>query len=95
MELSGNTVQFHLNAKGRSEFSQLVSKRSSFQALVLSSDALGAWILFPGLREIPVGGKVPVMLVKWEYVSMAVLEFEPEAPPSREGMGFVPGRRRN
>ena len=92
MELSRNTVRFHLTAKGQSEFGRLVSKRGSFQALFLSSDALGAWVLFPGLSEIPSGGKVPVMLVKWEYVSTAVLELKPEAPPAKEGMGFVPNR---
>ena len=95
MDLPGNTVRFHLTAKGRSEFGRLVAKKGSFPALVLGSDAAGAWVLFPGLSELPAGGKVPVMLVKWEYVSTAVFEFQPEVTPSREGMGFVPSRQRN
>jgi len=90
--LPGNTVRFHLTEKGQAEFGWFVSKKGSFQAVVLAADTLGAWILFPGLPEIPATGKVPVMLVKWEYVSTAVFEFQPETPPSREGMGFVPGR---
>jgi hypothetical protein len=92
LELSRNTVRFHLTAKGQSEFGRIVSKKGSFQALVLSSDGLGAWVLFPGLRDIPATGKVPVMLVKWEYVSTAVFELQPEAPIAKEGMGFVPNR---
>jgi len=76
------------------EFGHLVAKKGSFQAVVLSADPLGAWVLFPGLREIPATGKVPVMLVKWEYVSMAVFEFQPEARTTKEGMGFVPRRSR-
>ena len=92
MDLLSNTVRFHLTAKGRSEFGRLVAKSGSFQALVLGSDAAGAWVLFPGLREIPSSGTVPVMLVKWEYVSTAVLELQPEAAPSKKEMGFVPNR---
>ena len=92
MELSRNTVRFHLTEEGQSEFGRLVSKRGSFQAVVLGSDMLGAWVLFPGLTEIPASGKVPVMLVKWEYVSTAVFELQPEAPSAKEGMGFVPSR---
>lgn len=95
MELSGNTVQFHLNARGQSDLGRMVSKKGSFQAVVLGADTLGAWILFPGLSSVPATGKVPVMLLKWEYISMAVFEFQPGAPPSKEGMGFVPGSRRN
>lgn len=94
MNLAGNMVWFHLTAKGQSEFGRLVAKKGSFQALVLSSDALGAWILFPGLREVP-KGKTPVMLVKWEHVSMAVFDHEPEAPPAKQAMGFVPNRPEN
>jgi hypothetical protein len=92
LDSSRNTVRFHLTTKVQAEFGRLVSKKGSFQALVLSSDAAGGWVLFPGLSEIPASGRVPVMLVKWEYVSTAVFEFQPEAPSPKEGMGFVPSR---
>jgi hypothetical protein len=92
VDLLRNTVRFHLTAKGRSEFGRIVAKSGSFQAVVLGSDAAGAWVLFPGLKEIPSGGTVPVMLVKWEYVSTAVFELQPEEVPPRREMGFVPNR---
>jgi hypothetical protein len=93
LNLLGNTVRFHLTEKGQSQFGQIVSKKGSFQAVVLGADGLGAWVLFPGLPEIPASGKVPVMLVKWEYVLTAVFEFQPEPSPSKKGMGFVPGQQ--
>jgi hypothetical protein len=94
VNLAGNSVTFHLTAKGQSEFGRLVAKKGSFQALVLSSDVLGAWVLFPGLSEIP-EGKTPVMLVKWEHVSWAVFEHQPTAPVAKGRMGFVQHERGN
>jgi len=95
LKLTGNSVWFHLTEEGRAEFGKWISKKGSFEAVVLDSDETGAWVLFPGLREIPTAGRVPLMLVKWEYVLTAVYEFRPEAPASREGVGFVPGSGRS
>ena len=88
LNLPNKTVDFYLTKLGQTEFGRIVSKKGSFRAVVLSSDGLGAWVLFPGLSQVPASGKVPVMLVKWEYVSTAVFEFEPEEPATKGGWGL-------
>jgi hypothetical protein len=94
LDLAGSSVTFHLKAEGQSDFGRLVSKKGFFQALVLSSDELGAWVVFPGLNEKQ-AGKTPVMLVKWEHVSWAVFEYEDAAPEVKKEIGFVPHRSGN
>jgi len=93
MNLSNVTVRFHLSKIGQTEFGRFVGEKDSFQTLVLESDEAGAMVLFPGPGEELPGGRVPVIFVKWEYVSTIVFELDPESPPPlREGIGFVPGR---
>jgi hypothetical protein len=89
MNLSGKRVLFHLTSVGRSALGRLVPERAFFQALVLDADATGAWVYFPEEKSAARSEPVPAMLLKWEYISTAVLEFKSEKPSARRGMGFV------
>lgn len=89
MDISGKPLLFHLTASGQNAIGRMLPERGSFQGLVLGTDEIGAWVLFPGTGPIPPGEPVPMMLVKWEYVSTVVFEFKPEPPASKRAMGFV------
>jgi hypothetical protein len=89
MDLSSKPVSFHLSPQGRRALGALVPKRGSFRALVMSMDATGAWVLFPGTSGGGAGERIPVMLLKWEYVSTVVFDFKPEHPRTRTVPGFV------
>lgn len=93
MDISRKPVLFHLTSTGQNAIGHLLPGKASFQALVLGTDATGAWILFPGGKDIGAGEPVPVMLVKWEYISTIVFEFMPEPPSVRKGMGFIQSQR--
>ena len=81
--LQGRTVRFHLSPEGKQALAGALQKESLL-ALVEVVDDLGAWIVVGK----PVLGKPhPLMLLKWDYFSTAVLEIEPaqEAPKLRIG----------
>ena len=94
MDISRKPVLFHLTASGQTAIGRMMPEKGSFQALVLGTDAVGAWVLFPGVKGVAAGEPTPVMLVKWEYIATAVFEFRPEPPPARKGMGFVPVQKK-
>ena len=89
MDISGKPVLFHLSAQGRRALGTLVPRKGAFRALVLTIDNAGAWVLFPGIGEGNTGDRVPVMLLKWEYISTVVFDFKPEHPRARTAPGFV------
>jgi hypothetical protein len=89
MDISGKPVLFHLSAQGRRALGVLVPKKGTFRALVVAIDNIGAWVLFPGTSGGDPGEPVPVMLLKWEYVSTVVFDFKPQQPRARMVPGFV------
>ena len=89
MDLSRKPVSFHLTAQGRRALGKLMPKRGSFRTLVMSMDSTGAWVLFPGASGSAGGERIPVMLLKWEYISTVVLDFSLERPRARAVPGFV------
>lgn len=81
--LQGRVVRFRLSPEGKVALSGAFEKESVL-GLVEIVDDLGAWIVVGR----PVSGKPhPLMLLKWDYFSTAVLEIEPvqEAPEPRIG----------
>jgi hypothetical protein len=92
MDIAGKPVLFHLTTSGQRSIGRLLAGKSSFQSFVVGTDGVGAWVLFPGTKGAISGDSLPVMLLKWEYISAVVFEFRPEPVPSRRGIGFVPRR---
>jgi hypothetical protein len=89
MDISGKPVLFHLSPQGRRALGTLVPRKGAFRALVLAIDNTGASVLFPGVGGENSGDRVPVMLLKWDYISTVVFDFKPEHPRPRPVPGFV------
>lgn len=88
MAVAGTPAVFFLSPEGERALSLWVGKRSSFPALMVSSDAVGAWITLPsGPSESP-DSVEPVMLLKWDYVATMTFDYQPDAGPSRPSIGF-------
>ena len=88
MPLVGTPAIFFLSSQGEQALSRWVGKRSSFPALMVSSDSVGAWIRPPAaLAEGPATVE-PVMLLKWDYVETVTFEYEQETGPDRARIGF-------
>jgi hypothetical protein len=81
--LCGRVVRFHLSEDGRKALSEALEEES-IVGFVEIVDSLGAWIAI----EPPRSGKPhPLRLLRWNYISTAVLEVEPveETPKARIG----------
>jgi hypothetical protein len=89
MALSGTPATFYLSSEGEQALGVWTGKRSSFPALMISSDAIGAWILSPVSGEGSDATEA-VMLVKWDYVATVTYEMSPEQAPTRPPIGFRP-----
>ncbi len=88
MDISSKPVLFRLSSEGRQALKGLVPGKGSFQALVLETDRVGAWVVMHSKVQRQLNQSFPVMLLKWDYVATAAFEFEAERPPSREPIGF-------
>ena len=86
MILAGNVARFRLSREGKKALKGLFP-RDSLQAFVQAVDNLGAWIVIGEGKE---GSTGPLMLLKWDYFSTAVLELEIEPAPERIPVGFRP-----
>ena len=85
MKLVGKTVRFHLLPQGRAAFKGVAPGAEFVNGLVVGENHLGVWISVPELEPAS-----SVMLLKWEYFSTAVREYEPEAAAERAAPGFRP-----
>jgi hypothetical protein len=93
MDISGKPVLFHLSAQGRRTLGSLVPrKKDGFRALIMTMDAVGAWVMFPGAEPSGPGVSAPVVLLKWEHIAAVVFEIEPEQPRTRIIPGFAQGK---
>ena len=80
-------VRFRLSPEGKVALKGLF-ERESISAFVESVDELGVWIHLGSAKKVRVGQPTALMLLKWDYFSTAVLDYEPERPAKREQMGF-------
>jgi len=87
MILEGRLVRFRLSSEGKVALKGLFGK-ATFSAFVESADELGAWIHLGSKKSVRVGQTSVLMLLKWDYFSTAVLDYEPERPVKKEQMGF-------
>jgi hypothetical protein len=55
------------------------------EAIVVDENQLGAWISIPELES-----PTEVVLLKWDYFSTAILDYQPEEPLARPPAGFKP-----
>ena len=92
MILQSRLVRFRLSPEGKIALRGLF-ERPTFSAFVVSVDDLGAWI-DPGSKKPPRVGQASVlMLLKWDYFSTAVIDYKPEQPVEKPGIGFLKGLR--
>ena len=87
MILEGRLVRFRLSPEGKVALKGLFDKQS-MSAFVESVDELGAWIHLGSTKKVRVGQPSVLMLLKWDYFSTAVLDYEPERLVERAQMGF-------
>jgi len=87
MILEGRLVRFRLSPEGKIALKGLFEKQS-ISAFVESVDELGAWIHLGSTKKVRVRQPGVLMLLKWDYFSTAVIDYEPERPVKHEQMGF-------
>ena len=93
MILEGRLVRFRLSKEGELALKGLFEK-ATFSAFVQSVDELGAWIDLGSKKRVKVGEPSALVLLKWDYFSTAVLDYQPAKPVQRQPVGFV-GRQRS
>ena len=74
MDIADRLVVLHLSSQGRRALKGLVPRRASFEAFVVDTDSTGAWVLLGPGSSKPASPTVPVMLLKWDYISAIALE---------------------
>jgi|GEM_PF-1773369 hypothetical protein len=94
MILEGRVVRFRLSPEGKVALKGLLEK-PTVSAFVECVDELGAWIHLAPKKRMRVGQPSILLLLKWDYFSTAVLDYEPERQVTREPIGFkIHGTRR-
>lgn len=83
--LQGRVVRFRLSPEGKQALAGAFEK-DSVLALVEIVDSLGAWI---AVGKSESGKPHPLMLLKWDYFSTAVLEIEPVQETAKSRIGFT------
>jgi len=92
MALSGTPAVFFLSPLGQQALAPWIGERTSFPVLMVSSDAVGAWISLAPISPDRQAATEPVMLVKWDYVATVTFEVSSEGVPARAPIGFRPRR---
>ncbi len=86
MNLLGKTVRFYLLPQGREGLQPALRVVAEYiDGVVAAEDHLGVWISMPAIESA-----IGVVLLRWEYVSTALLDYEPEVPLERVPAGFRP-----
>lgn len=88
MDLVGTPAVFFLSPEGERALSPWVGKRSSFPALMVFFDSVGAWIQLPTSSRESADTAEPVILLKWAHVATMTFDYEPERKPARPLIGF-------
>ena len=87
MILEGRLVRFRLSPEGELALKRLFEK-PTFSAFVESADELGAWIDLGSKKRVKVGQPSALVLLKWDYFSTAVLDYQEERPVEKGPVGF-------
>ena len=88
MILQGRLVRFRLSGEGELALKGLFES-STFSAFVVSVDELGAWVDLGSKKHVTVGAQSALILLKWDYFSTAVVDYQPERPVEKSPVGFV------
>jgi len=90
IDISGQWVRFHLSHEGRQALKGLVPAKGSFQALVVETENLGPLVWNPAKRSKRADRRVPVMLLKWDYIASLAFDYQLERGLARAPIGFTP-----
>jgi len=89
IDTSSRVVRFYLSAEGRKSLRGLVPARGSFQAVVIATDQLGALVYRAAGRSGALSSeKIPVMLLRWDYIASMTFDYQTEGGPVRTSIGF-------
>jgi hypothetical protein len=88
MILEGKLVRFRLSPEGKAALKGLFEK-STFSAFVALVDELGAWVDLGSKKRVKVGEPSVLVLLKWDYFSTAVIDYQPERPVEKIPAGFA------
>ena len=88
MRLAGKPVVFRLSPEGQHALKDVFPVGGSFTAHVVEEDELGLWISTVEEANSESSQPTPVILLKWQYFSTAVVDSEPQRPRSRVRAGF-------
>jgi hypothetical protein len=69
MDLRHKLVWLRLSEEGGRALAGLVPEKPSFEAHVLDNDDVGVWVVLGPTAGGEYQPTVPVMLVKWDYIS--------------------------
>lgn len=87
MIVGSQLVRFHLSPEGQRALRGLVPA-GSLQATIVGQDSLGVTIWRPLKRSKLAPERIPVMLLKWEYIATMAFDYRPQLPVSRMPIGF-------
>lgn len=88
MDVSGKVVLFRLTDEGQNALRGLVPSGDSIRTLVLGTDSVGVWILMDWVMRQGKEEKVPMMVLKWDYIATAEFEYRPEEPVPKKTIGY-------
>lgn len=87
MDISGTLVEFRMGPEAGKALGDLVPA-SPFSAYVVSSDAVGLWILTEASVKEEVEGPWPSLFVKWQLIDALRTVYAPADIPERRRIGF-------
>lgn len=90
MNIGQQPVQFHLSPDGRRALRGLVPNSGSFEALVVGQEDLGLLVWRPLKRSKWLPQRVPVMLLRWDYIATMTFHLRRVEEPARGPIGFGP-----
>jgi hypothetical protein len=90
-DVNSRVVRFYLSARGRTALRGLVPARGSFQAQVVDTVGLGPLVYVSAARHGHASeDRIPVMLLRWDYIASMTFDYEAEKIAPRGSIGFTP-----
>lgn len=93
MNISGRVASFRLTTQGDQIMEGICPTGRAFDAFVIDTDPIGAWIVLPGDADLESSERLLVLLIRREHVGSFSFDYklEPEPPiPRRPAIGFRP-----